>query len=102
MKDQSRPPFQDAFGPDLLASMDAARDLLITGVARNGAPGQVSVVYRAPIKPVFGAMISYGTWFWWVGGITLASLAVAVLVYLLGRGARAGGAHRQVVPASQT
>lgn len=38
---------------------------------------------------VFGAVISYGTWFWWVGGITLASLAVAVLLYLAGRRASA-------------
>src|SRR5499425_844742 len=34
---------------------------------------------------VFGATISYGTWFWWIGGITLASLAVAALLYLVGR-----------------
>jgi amino acid transporter len=34
---------------------------------------------------VFGATISYGTWFWWIGGITLASLAVATLLYLVGR-----------------
>jgi len=34
---------------------------------------------------VLGATISYGTWFWWIGGITLASLAVATLLYLVGR-----------------
>ena len=34
---------------------------------------------------VLGATISYGTWFWWIGGITLASLAVAALLYLVGR-----------------
>jgi glutamate:GABA antiporter len=34
---------------------------------------------------IFGANISYGSWFWWVGGITLVSLAVAVLLYLIGR-----------------
>jgi amino acid transporter len=34
---------------------------------------------------IFGAVIAYGTWFWWVGGIALASLAIAVFVYLLGR-----------------
>jgi len=34
---------------------------------------------------VLGAKISYGTWFWWIGGITLASLAVAALLYLVGR-----------------
>lgn len=31
-----------------------------------------------------GAVISYGTWFWWVGGITLASLAIASLLYVAG------------------
>jgi glutamate:GABA antiporter len=31
-----------------------------------------------------GAVVSYGTWFWLVGGITLASLAVAALLYLVG------------------
>lgn len=46
---------------------------------------------------IFGALISYGTWFWWVGGIALASLAIAVLVYLLGRRAAPDG--RQAVPA---
>jgi glutamate:GABA antiporter len=34
---------------------------------------------------IFGATISYGTWFWWIGGITVASLAVATLLYLVGR-----------------
>jgi hypothetical protein len=34
---------------------------------------------------LLGATISYGTWFWWIGGITLASLAVAALLYLVGR-----------------
>jgi amino acid transporter len=34
---------------------------------------------------IFGATISYGTWFWWIGGITVASLAVAALLYLVGR-----------------
>jgi len=33
---------------------------------------------------IFGATISYGTWFWWIGGITVASLAVAALLYLVG------------------
>src|SRR5215469_13346444 len=34
---------------------------------------------------VFGASVAYGDWFWWIGGITLASLAVAALLYLVGR-----------------
>jgi amino acid transporter len=38
---------------------------------------------------VFGATIAYGTWFWWVGGIAVASLVVAVVLYVVGR--RASG-----------
>jgi amino acid transporter len=34
---------------------------------------------------VLGATITYGTWSWWIGGITVASLAVAALLYLVGR-----------------
>ena len=34
---------------------------------------------------VLGAKISYGSWFWWVGGITLASLLVAVILYMIGQ-----------------
>jgi hypothetical protein len=45
---------------------------------------------------VFGAEISYGTWFWWVGGIALASLVVGALLYVVGarppRAAHAGPA----------
>jgi amino acid transporter len=33
---------------------------------------------------VLGAQISYGTWFWLVGGIALASLVVGALLYLVG------------------
>jgi glutamate:GABA antiporter len=40
---------------------------------------------------VLGATITYGTWFWWIGGITLASLAVAALLYLVGRMSGSGG-----------
>jgi glutamate:GABA antiporter len=39
--------------------------------------------------------VNYGTWFWWVGGIALASLAIASVLYLLGRTSRpARGLHR--------
>jgi amino acid transporter len=34
---------------------------------------------------IFGAVINYGAWFWWVGGIALASLAVGSLLYVIGR-----------------
>ncbi|GAA3541204.1 hypothetical protein GCM10022419_021680 [Nonomuraea rosea] len=33
---------------------------------------------------LFGAEIAYGTWFWLVGGIALASLGVGALLYLAG------------------
>jgi amino acid transporter len=31
-----------------------------------------------------GAVINYGTWFWWIAGITVVSLVIAVLLYLAG------------------
>lgn len=34
---------------------------------------------------VFGATISYGLWFYLVAGITIASLAIGALLYLIGR-----------------
>jgi glutamate:GABA antiporter len=37
---------------------------------------------------ILGATIAYGTWFWWIGGIALASLAVGSLLYVLGHGPR--------------
>jgi lipid-A-disaccharide synthase-like uncharacterized protein len=42
---------------------------------------------------IFGAVISYGTWFWWIGGIALASLAVGALLFAVGRRTHAGGGH---------
>jgi amino acid transporter len=42
---------------------------------------------------ILGAKISYGTWFWLVGGIALASLAVGALLYLVGRTASAAAAR---------
>jgi amino acid transporter len=40
---------------------------------------------------IFGAVINYGTWFWWIGGITVASLLIAALLYLAGRLAGTSG-----------
>ena len=34
---------------------------------------------------IAGAVINYGTWFWWVAGIAVASLAVGALLYLIGQ-----------------
>ena len=45
---------------------------------------------------IAGAVVSYGAWFWWVAGITVVSLIVAVLLYLIGR---RGGAGRAPVQA---
>src|SRR5215467_12188811 len=38
---------------------------------------------------ILGATVNYGNWFWWVGGITVLSLLVAVVVYAMGRRASA-------------
>jgi hypothetical protein len=48
----------------------------IVYLAKGNSAGSITVL---------GATITYGTWFWWIGGITLASLAVAALLYLVGR-----------------
>jgi amino acid transporter len=47
---------------------------------------------------VLGAKISYGSWFWWVGGIALASMAVGALLYLLGRRTETSAARRDALP----
>jgi amino acid transporter len=49
---------------------------------------------------LFGAKISYGTWFWWVGGIALASMVVGALLYLLGRRTAATAARADAIPAA--
>jgi hypothetical protein len=49
---------------------------------------------------VFGAQIHYGTWFWWVGGIALVSIALSVVVYMLGRRTASGGAEPELAAAS--
>jgi hypothetical protein len=49
---------------------------------------------------VLGAKISYGAWFWWVGGIALASMVVGALLYLLGQRAAASPAPTGAVPAA--
>jgi amino acid transporter len=49
---------------------------------------------------LFGAKISYGAWFWWVGGIALASMVVGALLYLLGRRTAATAARADALPAT--
>ena len=49
---------------------------------------------------VLSAKISYGTWFWWVGGIAVASMVVGALLYLLGRRTAASPSPTGAVPAA--
>src|SRR5262252_2034789 len=49
-----------------------------------------------------GAVINYGTWFWWVGGIALASIALGVLVYLVGRRRAPAGPEPELATAGGT
>jgi amino acid transporter len=75
---------------------------IIATLSGSWAPKLIS--NSAGTVTVFGAAISYGTWFWWVGGITVISLVIAALLYLAGQrsaarpklvvagGARAAGA----------
>jgi amino acid transporter len=51
----------------------------------SGSWNPVLISNNAGSVSVFGATIAYGTWFWWVGGIALASLVVAVVLYVVGR-----------------
>jgi amino acid transporter len=49
---------------------------------------------------VLGAQISYGAWFWRVGGIALTSMVVGALLYLLGGRTAASAAPTGAVPAA--
>jgi glutamate:GABA antiporter len=49
---------------------------------------------------ILGAEIAYGTWFWWVGGIALASMVVGALLYLLGRRTEAEAQRGGPLPAA--
>ena len=62
---------------------------VIATLSGSWAPKLIS--NNAGSVTVLGATISYGTWFWWIGGITVASLAVAALLYLVGRMSGGGG-----------
>jgi amino acid transporter len=48
---------------------------------------------------VLGAQIHYGTWFWWVGGIALASLAIGGFVYLIGQRSTPAGPEPELATA---
>jgi glutamate:GABA antiporter len=49
---------------------------------------------------IAGAEIAYGTWFWWVGGIAVASMVVGALLYLLGRRTEAAARRGDALPAA--
>jgi glutamate:GABA antiporter len=51
----------------------------------SGSWNPILISNNAGSVSVFGATIAYGAWFWWVGGIALVSIALSVVVYLLGQ-----------------
>jgi glutamate:GABA antiporter len=51
----------------------------------SGSWNPVLISNNAGSISLFGATIAYGTWFWWVAGIAIASMAVAIGLYLAGR-----------------
>jgi glutamate:GABA antiporter len=51
----------------------------------SGSWNPLLISNNAGSVSIFGATIAYGTWFWWVAGIAVASLVVAVVLYLVGR-----------------
>jgi len=55
----------------------------------SGSWNPLLISNNAGSVTIFGATISYGTWFWWVAGIAVVSLGIAVILYLAGR--RAAG-----------
>jgi amino acid transporter len=65
----------------------------------SGSWNPLLISNNAGTIKILGAVIAYGEWFWWVGGITVASLAIAVFVYLLGR--RSSSASQPLEPAAQ-
>ena len=50
----------------------------------SGSWNPLLISNNAGSVTVFGAKISYGTWFWWVAGIAVVSLVIAVVLYLVG------------------
>ena len=51
----------------------------------SGSWNSALISNNAGVLKVGSMAIDYGTWFWWVGGITVASLAIASVLYLVGR-----------------
>jgi amino acid transporter len=64
---------------------------IVSTLSGSWAP---SLISNSAGQLKLGSMvINYGTWFWWVGGITLVSLAVGSLLYVTG--------HRPTVAVKQ-
>ncbi|MGW0805336.1 APC family permease [Nonomuraea sp. NPDC002799] len=66
-----------------VASIVGALASLVGVVATLSGSWTPLISNNAGAITVLGAEIAYGTWFWLVGGIALASLAVGALLYLL-------------------
>jgi glutamate:GABA antiporter len=49
---------------------------------------------------LLGAKIAYGSWFYWVAGIAVASMVIGALLYLLGRRTAAAAARGDALPAA--
>jgi glutamate:GABA antiporter len=49
---------------------------------------------------LLGAKIAYGSWFYWVAGIAVASMVIGALLYLLGRRTSATAARGDALPAA--
>ena len=57
------------------------------------------LIPNAHSTKVLGAPVSYGAWFYWVGGIALASLLVGILLYLVGQRTSARAVRGEPLPA---
>lgn len=65
--------------------IDVRRPGLVVGIVATLSGSWTPLISNdAGHLKIFGAVIQYGTWFWWVGGITLVSLAIASLLYVIG------------------
>jgi amino acid transporter len=51
----------------------------------SGSWNPLLISNNAGSVSIFGATIAYGTWFWWVAGIAVVSLLVAIVLYMVGR-----------------
>jgi glutamate:GABA antiporter len=61
----------------------------------SGSWNSTLISNNAGVLKIGSVAIDYGTWFWWVAGITVASLVVGAVLYLVGGWSRPRkGAHR--------